>query len=104
MQLNLPVRTARLILRDLEPGDFDAIHSYASDPEVTRYMFYGPRTVAETRGYLERMLASQREQPRLVCTGRRLTGEWSRRGRCIERPHGSFAIVGRTHWNVKAHS
>ena len=66
MQLNLPVRTARLILRDFEPNDFDAIHGYASDPEVTRYMFYGPRTVAETRGYLERMIASQREQPRLV--------------------------------------
>jgi len=66
LQLNLPVRTARLILRDFESSDFDAIHGYASDPEVTRYMFYGPRTVAETRGYLQRMLASNREQPRLV--------------------------------------
>jgi ribosomal-protein-alanine N-acetyltransferase len=66
LQLNLPVRTARLILRDFEPNDLDAVHGYASDPVVTRYMFYGPRTVAETHSYLERMLASQREQPRLV--------------------------------------
>jgi ribosomal-protein-alanine N-acetyltransferase len=29
-------------------------------------MFYGPRTLTETRDYLEEMLASQREQPRVV--------------------------------------
>lgn len=29
-------------------------------------MFYGPRTLVDTRGYLERMLASQREEPRLI--------------------------------------
>jgi hypothetical protein len=29
-------------------------------------MFYGPRTVADTHAYLERMLASQREEPRLI--------------------------------------
>ena len=44
--LNLPLRTRRLIARDFEPSDFDAIHAYASDPEVTRFMFYGPRTPA----------------------------------------------------------
>jgi hypothetical protein len=34
--ITLPVRTARLTLRDFTPGDFDAIHAYASDPDVTR--------------------------------------------------------------------
>jgi [ribosomal protein S5]-alanine N-acetyltransferase len=29
-------------------------------------MFYGPRTVADTHAYLERMLASQREDPRMT--------------------------------------
>ena len=66
MSLSIPLRTARLTLRDFAPSDFDAIHAYASDPEVTRYMFYGPRTVADTHAYLERMLASQREEPRLI--------------------------------------
>ena len=66
MVLSIPLRTARLILRDFVSNDFDAIHAYASDPEVTRYMFYGPRTVADTHTYLERMLASQREEPRLI--------------------------------------
>jgi RimJ/RimL family protein N-acetyltransferase len=29
-------------------------------------MFYGPRTVGETHAYLDRMLASQREEPRRI--------------------------------------
>ena len=66
VSLTIPLRTARLTLRDFAPNDSDAIHAYASDPEVTRFMSYGPRTVAETRAYLERMLASQRENPRLI--------------------------------------
>jgi RimJ/RimL family protein N-acetyltransferase len=64
--LRLPIRTARLILRDLEPDDFDAVHAYGSDPDATRYMFYGPRTKVESRDYLDRMIASQRERPRMV--------------------------------------
>jgi RimJ/RimL family protein N-acetyltransferase len=66
MPLTLPLQTARLTLRDFQASDFDAIHAYASDAEVTRFMFYGPRTAEDTRAYLERMLASQREEPRMV--------------------------------------
>jgi ribosomal-protein-alanine N-acetyltransferase len=61
-----PIQTARLMLRDFVSGDFDAIHAYASDPEVTRFMFHGVRTPEDTRDYLGRMIASQREQPRLT--------------------------------------
>jgi ribosomal-protein-alanine N-acetyltransferase len=64
--LSLPLRTARLTLRELVPNDFEAIHAYASDPKVTRFMFYGPRIVAETHAYLEHILARQREAPRLI--------------------------------------
>lgn len=66
MSLRLPLQTARLTLRDFVPNDFDAIHAYASNADVTRYMFYDPRTTAETRAYLDRMLASQRDTPRLI--------------------------------------
>ena len=41
--VSLPLRTARLTLRDFVPDDFVAIHAYASDPEVTRFMFHGVR-------------------------------------------------------------
>ena len=66
MPLDLPLQTARLTIRDFEAHDIDAIHAYASDPEVTRYMFYGPRTPDDTRAYLDWVLASQQEEPRMV--------------------------------------
>ncbi len=66
MSLRLPLQTARLTLRGFQSNDFDAIHAYASDAEVTRYMFYGPRTVEDTRAYLERTLAGQQDEPRMT--------------------------------------
>jgi RimJ/RimL family protein N-acetyltransferase len=51
-------------LRDFLPTDLPAIHAYASDPEVTQFMFYGPRDAADTSAYLQRMLKSQVERPR----------------------------------------
>jgi len=65
-RLALPLHTDRLRLRDFTNDDFDAIQAYASDGDVTRYMFFGPRTEDETRGYLDRMLASQRATPRMI--------------------------------------
>jgi RimJ/RimL family protein N-acetyltransferase len=62
----LPLRTPRLTLRDFVPDDFDAIHGYASDPDVTRFMFHGVRSEADTRDYLDRMIASQQQNPRLI--------------------------------------
>jgi ribosomal-protein-alanine N-acetyltransferase len=64
--LNLPLHTPRLLLRDFLPTDLQAIHAYASDPEVTRFMFYDPRDAADTSAYLQHMLQSQGEHPR--CT------------------------------------
>jgi [ribosomal protein S5]-alanine N-acetyltransferase len=62
--LTLPVRTARLNLRDFVQDDFGAIHAYSSDPRVTRYLFFGPRDEDSTAEYLEGLLASQGELPR----------------------------------------
>lgn len=63
-KLTLPVRTARLNLREFVATDFAAVHAYSSDPRVTRYLFFGPRNEDSTAEYLEELLASQREQPR----------------------------------------
>ena len=62
--LKIPVRTARLKLREFAPADFAAIHSYSADPRVTRYLFFGPRDEENTAEYLDGLLASQREVPR----------------------------------------
>jgi ribosomal-protein-alanine N-acetyltransferase len=63
-KLTLPVRTARLSLREFVATDFAAVHAYSSDPRVTRYLFFGPRDEDSTAEYLEELLASQREHPR----------------------------------------
>ena len=62
--LIVPVRTARLNLREFVDSDFHAVHAYSSDPRVTRYLFFGPRDADSTAEYLEGLLASQRERPR----------------------------------------
>jgi ribosomal-protein-alanine N-acetyltransferase len=63
-KLTVPVRTARLNLRDFVESDFEAVLGFSSDPRVTRYLFFGPRDADATAEYLEDLLASQREQPR----------------------------------------
>jgi RimJ/RimL family protein N-acetyltransferase len=64
-RLALPIETARLTLRDFVQSDFDAIYAYSSDPKVTKYLFFGPRDKDGTTDYLEGLLASQAESPRL---------------------------------------
>jgi len=76
----LPIRTARLALREFVPSDFAAVHAYSSDPRVTRYLFFGPRDEDGTAEYLDGLLASQRERPR---TRFELAVEESASGRVI---------------------
>jgi RimJ/RimL family protein N-acetyltransferase len=45
--LREPIRTERLLLRLHTPADVDDVHAYQSDPEVTRYQLYDPRTREE---------------------------------------------------------
>ena len=49
--------TDRLILRDFVAEDWLAVHVYGIDPEVTRYMVWGPNTEQQTKDYLERTMA-----------------------------------------------
>ncbi|MDH5483379.1 MAG: GNAT family N-acetyltransferase [Candidatus Bathyarchaeota archaeon] len=57
-------QTERLILRDLEEADWKPVHSYASNPEVVRYVDWGPNAVGETRNFIQRAIATQKERPR----------------------------------------
>jgi RimJ/RimL family protein N-acetyltransferase len=62
--LIVPLRTARLTMREFVLADSDAVFAYSSDSRVTRYLFFGPRDRDSTAEYLEGLLASQRERPR----------------------------------------
>lgn len=46
------IQTSRLSFREFTADDYDAVHAYASDPEVTRYTAFGPNTPELTREFL----------------------------------------------------
>jgi RimJ/RimL family protein N-acetyltransferase len=54
----------RLFLREFCDDDFEAVHAYGSDPEVVRYMVWGPNSEEETRDFLERAQARAKVDPR----------------------------------------
>jgi RimJ/RimL family protein N-acetyltransferase len=59
-----PIETDRLRLRDFREEDWRAVHEYASDPEVVRYLPFGPNTEGETRSFIASAIAYQFEKPR----------------------------------------
>ena len=60
----LPLETERLLLRDFRKDDVDAVHVYAIDPEVIRYMDWGPNTLEVTHEVIDRNIARQASWPR----------------------------------------
>jgi len=62
------LKTRRLLLREFTPDDYEGAHAYGSDPEVTRYMEWGPNTPEDTRAFLARAIEHQSENPRLSYT------------------------------------
>src|SRR5262245_27678594 len=47
------IQTVRLTFRSFTVDDYDAVHAYASDPEVTRYTAFGPNTPEQTKEFLQ---------------------------------------------------
>lgn len=64
--LTLPLFSDRLVVRDLVLDDVQAMHAYASDPEVARYLFWGPNSFEETEASLASFVAAQEEMPRMI--------------------------------------
>ncbi|MCX5726473.1 MAG: GNAT family protein [Candidatus Saganbacteria bacterium] len=60
------LETKRSVLREFQESDFEAVHKYASDPEVVRYMEFGPNTEKDTRQFLQMRMQRQIEKPRRV--------------------------------------
>jgi len=55
------IQTSRLSFRDFTADDYEAVHVYASDAEVTRYTAFGPNTPEQTRGFLQ-LVSSESSQ------------------------------------------
>ena len=60
MELN----TERLLLREFVLEDHEAVHRYAADPEVTRFMDWGPNDIEATRVFLQEAIGSADSYPR----------------------------------------
>ncbi|MCB1036339.1 MAG: GNAT family N-acetyltransferase, partial [Acidobacteria bacterium] len=61
----LPLSTPRLLLRDYQPEDFWEVHAFTSDPEVTRFLPWGPCNEVETQELLDRAAAYRVPEPRV---------------------------------------
>lgn len=53
------LETGRLILRPLTIDDFEAVHSWASNPANTRYMFWGPNDAGQTQDFLNSVISGR---------------------------------------------
>jgi RimJ/RimL family protein N-acetyltransferase len=58
-----PLKTDRLTLRRLSPEDAPDVHAYRSDPEVSRYQMWRPRSLDDTREFLEQLAAVEPDTP-----------------------------------------
>ena len=65
MDSGLALRTKRLLLREFKEKDWEAVHVYASDAEVVKYLPWGPNTEEETKEFIHRAIKYQEERPRL---------------------------------------
>jgi ribosomal-protein-alanine N-acetyltransferase len=54
------ITTERLVLRGFTADDHDGVHAYASDPEVVRFMDWGPNTPEDTAAFLAYAMRSSR--------------------------------------------
>ena len=58
------LRLPRLRLREWREDDWPQAHAYASDPEVVRYLDWGPNTEEETRAFIGAAMRARQASPR----------------------------------------
>jgi RimJ/RimL family protein N-acetyltransferase len=97
--------TDRLLLREFTEDDWRAVHEYAVDPEVVRYVEFGPNTPEETRKFVADAIEHQRDDPRRVFSLAVVLREDGRLiGACGLREGDHEAWIGyclsRDHWGL----
>ncbi|WP_068774271.1 GNAT family N-acetyltransferase [Paenibacillus sp. FJAT-26967] len=60
----MKIETQRLWLRDFGKEDWEAVHQYASNAEVAKYMIWGPNSEGETKAFIDQQLAKQQSTDR----------------------------------------
>lgn len=60
----MKIKTERLIIRDFVRDDWESVHRYASDEQVTEYMEWGPNRKKDTTQFIEQALLMQLQKKR----------------------------------------
>ena len=63
---NVVIDTQNLQLRDFKQTDWQEVQEYSSDPEVVRFMEWGPNSREQTMDFVDRARESARKKPRLT--------------------------------------
>lgn len=58
------IETDRLIIREFNESDFNSVHDYASNPEVTKYLPFGPNSELDTKLFFNKVRDYQIQYPR----------------------------------------
>jgi RimJ/RimL family protein N-acetyltransferase len=66
MESYIKIETPRLTLRDFVMDDWVSSHVYACDPEVVRFMVWGPNSKQDTQNFVRQLLEWQQEPQRKV--------------------------------------
>ncbi|HEV8247309.1 MAG TPA: GNAT family N-acetyltransferase, partial [Polyangiaceae bacterium] len=91
---------------EIEPDDAEGIQLYAADPEVVRYMIWGPNTLEQTRGFCTGQIDVQRVRDRrdfelalISKQSRELIGGVGLRVQNIVQREGDIGyVLRRDHW------
>src|SRR5579883_2377497 len=62
----MQIETKRLILREFKRDDWKDVQGYASDPEVVRYMEWGPNAPDQTKHFIDQAISSKYQNPRRI--------------------------------------
>lgn len=60
----MALTTERLILRAYKPEDWEQVHIYGSDPDFSKYEFWGPNSLEDTHKFVSDMIQQAKESPR----------------------------------------
>jgi ribosomal-protein-alanine N-acetyltransferase len=64
--MGLPIKTERLFIREHLLTDLDKVQIHCSDPEVVKYMPWGPNKIEATRSFIKRIVSCQ-DQLKRTC-------------------------------------
>jgi [ribosomal protein S5]-alanine N-acetyltransferase len=104
---DLDLVTERLLLREFKEEDFPEVQEYASDPEVVRYMPWGPNSEQDTRDFIRKAITEKNDFPRMAYdivlinrTDNRLMGACGMYIRNTANKEGEIGwVLNRRFWN-----